>query len=240
MIIMNNKLYFITILMFLLIPIVMGSQTNLGIFKQNTCINLQESCADCTYVNLTSVSYPNSTYLLSGNVEMTGTSGSYNYTICNTTAIGNYIYCVKGDPGGVEVSECVNFEVNDRGVGIRDNSTNLAIIITMLVLVGIGIFLTIYFDNFLRLPFFLGTTILVVYSLNLLSNIASDAGASLVVVNLLWFGYKIGIYLFWALCLYVLVKLTMELRIQNNPAPMSDSPLKQKRSERLKRQGRWQ
>ena len=228
--------------MFLVLPISFASTHSLpGAYKQNECINLIQHCSNCTYVNLTSVIYPDTTFLLEDEKEMTKRGTVYNYSVCNTTMIGTYIYCTKGNPGGNnDVVQCVDFEVNDRGVAIKDNTTNIAIIITLIIIILLGGFFTFYLDNALKFAFFLGTVLMVVFSLNVISNIASSAGASLAVVNLLWLGYKIGLYLFYALFLYVLIKLTMELKIRKNPVPTMGSPLKQARENRLKRQGRWQ
>jgi len=223
-----------------IVPLSFAAQSNLGVFKQNTCINLLENCADCTYLNLTSVIYPDSTFLLNENSEMTQTGSVYNYSICNTTQIGNYIYCVIGDPSGVIKTDCVNFEVNDRGVAIKDNTTNIAIIGVLIMIILLGAFFTFYLDNNLKFAFFLGTILATVFSLNLISNVASTAGASQTIVDLLFFGYRIGLYIFWALFLYVLFKLTMELRVRDNRVPTQGSPLKMARENRLKRQGRWQ
>jgi hypothetical protein len=102
----------------------------------------------------------------------------------------------------------------------------------------LGAFFTFYLDAGLKFPFFLGTVLATVFTLNVVSNIASNAGASENVVNLLWLGYRIGLYLFYALFLYVLIKLTTELKIRKNPVPTMGSPLKQARERRLIKQGR--
>jgi hypothetical protein len=235
---MKLKIYILFILFILLVSTVLASQSLPGAYKQNTCINLLQHCANCSYVNLTSVIYPDSTFLLQGNFEMTKQDTVYNYTVCNTSQIGSYIYCVKGDPSGSLVTQCVDFEVNDRGVAVNDNTTNIAIIITLIIVILLGAFFTFYLDSGLKFPFFLGTVLATVFTLNVVSNIASNAGASENVVNLLWLGYRIGLYLFYALFLYVLIKLTTELKIRKNPVPTMGSPLKQARERRLIKQGR--
>jgi len=223
-----------------MIPVVLAEQKSLGIFKKGECIQLIENCADCSYVNLTSIVFPNSTFLFVGNTEMTKADTVYNYTMCNTNVTGDYMYCVKGDPEGIVMVDCVSFEINDRGVGIRDNTSNIAIIIVLLVIILLGSFFTYYMESGLKFAFFLGTVLTTVFTMNLIANIAADSGASLNVVNLLWFGYSTGLYIFWGLFLFVLYKLTVGLKIQKNPPPTMGSPLKIKRQERLKRQGRVQ
>lgn len=50
----------------------------LGTFKQGGIINLKQTCDDCSYVNLSNVSYPNSSFALLGQFNMTksGTDAS--------------------------------------------------------------------------------------------------------------------------------------------------------------------
>lgn len=236
---MKKTGYILLLVCILTIFSVSAQQQSLGVFKQNECVSLLQTCADCDYVNLTSVVYPNSTLALTGNHEMTKDSFTYNYTYCDTAATGTYVYCVLGNPSNTLTSECVDFQINDRGMAVNDNTTNIAIIVTLLVIIVLGAFMTFYLDNALKFAFFLGTSLTTVFLMNLIANIAADSGASLTVVNLLWFGYNIGLYIFYALVLYVLIKLTVELKIRKNPPPTTGSPLRAARETRMKRQGRY-
>jgi succinate dehydrogenase hydrophobic anchor subunit len=98
------------------ILMVMGlaSAATLGTFEQNNCIQLKQTCANCTFVNVTSVVYPNSTEAL-GNVLMTKQGSEYNYTFCNTTLLGEYTYNTLGNPDGVFVVEPVTFQITPNG-----------------------------------------------------------------------------------------------------------------------------
>lgn len=92
-----------------------GSQSSfLGTFKQNDTIQLLQICDDCTYVNFTSMKYPNGEYE-SFNLGMTKTNQNFNYTFSNTSKIGCYIYTVAGDKGGIYTMESIYFEVTPSG-----------------------------------------------------------------------------------------------------------------------------
>lgn len=76
--------------------------TDLGGVKATTCIQLPQTCATCTYNNLSSVQLPDKTYALQGEYAMQKTGTSYNYTFCNTVQLGTYLVDGHGDIGGVD------------------------------------------------------------------------------------------------------------------------------------------
>ena len=109
-----KKIYLTLILSLFLLTLVSAEQSNLGTIKVNTCFDLYQTCDDCSYVNLTNIKYPN------GNIEsfnwvMTKTNQNFNYTFCNTSAIGDYTYTVAGDKGGVYSTEVIGFSVSPSG-----------------------------------------------------------------------------------------------------------------------------
>ena len=57
--------------------------------KLNECVLIKQVCSSCSYVNL-SISYPNSTLIIT-NDGMTSTGGGvWTYDFCNTTQLGRY------------------------------------------------------------------------------------------------------------------------------------------------------
>lgn len=66
---MKSQLLILAILIFIL-PMISAEVQTLGTFKINDCIVLKQTCSNCSYVNITSVLYPNSTEAL-GQVQMT-------------------------------------------------------------------------------------------------------------------------------------------------------------------------
>jgi hypothetical protein len=87
--------------------------TLLGTFKQNTNINLRQICDTCTYVTLSSLTYPNST-TLTINTNMTKVGVDYNYTFYAGT-LGSHYYSVFGNKDGVIATETFCFEVTPSG-----------------------------------------------------------------------------------------------------------------------------
>lgn len=144
--IMKNKTIIIIICLILLISIV-GAKIPLGTIKKGECIQLQQTCDSCTYVNLSSVTFPNSTVVYFDNV-MTKNGVEYNYTFCSTASLGNYFFSVKGDKDGSLATEDGSFEVTYTG-----DSLNTQKSILYLGLLGLLIFffvLIIWFSG--KLP----------------------------------------------------------------------------------------
>ena len=114
---MNSKLYLLAFMFILfLLPILSATEQSLGTYKQNTCINLKQTCSNCTYVNITSILAPNSNKILD-QVTMEKSGTDYNYTICTTGLIGTYTYNTLGDINGVATVQPVTFEVTPSGFG---------------------------------------------------------------------------------------------------------------------------
>jgi hypothetical protein len=99
------KLYPIIFLLALLIlPMAIAEDYEydiLGTFKQSTCIQLIQTCPNCTFVNISSVTYPDSTQAL-GLVEMQRAGTFYNYTFCKTAQLGTYRVSGYGDINNVQ------------------------------------------------------------------------------------------------------------------------------------------
>ena len=95
----------ILLLMFAFLLISLTSLTSaegdLGVFKQGETIQLYQMCDACSYVNITSVIYPNST-VLHLDVAMNKDGTDYTYSFSHTLILGKYTYTVCGDQIGYE------------------------------------------------------------------------------------------------------------------------------------------
>jgi len=112
---MKKHLLNIFLISFILLSILnISAVETLGTFKQNSCIELKQNCANCSYVNINSVSYSNSSKIIT-NVVMTKDRTNYNYTFCNTTVIGEYIVDGNGDLDGEITVWTYNFFVTHTG-----------------------------------------------------------------------------------------------------------------------------
>lgn len=128
-----------------LFPLVSGV-TSLAPIKQFQCVQLPQTCASCTYNNLSVVQYPNSTYALQGEFPMQKTGISYNYTFCQTNALGTYFVDGHGDINGVDTGwGGYTFEVNGSGQTVTDHQITLIMIgIGVLLVVGVFLFICSY------------------------------------------------------------------------------------------------
>jgi hypothetical protein len=149
------KITNILICIILLITIPLISSVSLGTFKTNDCVNLIQTCSNCTYANITSVIYPNSSVALS-NVVMTKDGTYYNYSFCRTSLNGLYIATGFGDPdGSINVW---NYDFNVTPAGGAERNTTFFIII---ILIALGLILISFiFKNYI-FAFFGGLTFLI-------------------------------------------------------------------------------
>jgi hypothetical protein len=112
---MNNKLFFVLALMLFLLPF---AYADLGNYKQNSCINIIQTCSNCTYSNITIILYPDSTTAL-GEVAMQEIGVLYNYTFCSTTLNGVYNVYGTNDNNAITSSWKDSFIVTPNHSGIH-------------------------------------------------------------------------------------------------------------------------
>lgn len=111
-----KKLLLTLILGIFLLSITSAEIQTLGTFSQGQDINLIQTCANCTFNNITSVLSPNSTQVI-GNFPMTKTGSVYNFTLTsgNVTQLGEYIVNGIGDLDGVDTIWNYNLFVTPNG-----------------------------------------------------------------------------------------------------------------------------
>jgi hypothetical protein len=138
---MKNKLIIGILLSIVMITIVSASMSSLGTFKQNECVELKQTCASCSYVNFTRVSYPNSTRAL-GNVQADQDGSLFTYEFCNTTELGTYIVDGIGDVDGTDTVFAYDFVVTPSGFNIgSEGSTVLIGVFAIMLIFSIGFFI---------------------------------------------------------------------------------------------------
>jgi len=132
-----KRIYLTMLVGLLLIGIVYAEQSGgVLIGKQNDCLQIPQECTSCSGVTLTSIQYPNMSrsYI---NAAMTKQGSSYNYSFCDTSNLGNYIYCTTGDVDGTDTTACKDFEITSSGDNYTtsDSITNVALIIFFFLLI---------------------------------------------------------------------------------------------------------
>jgi hypothetical protein len=163
---MKNKLFLFVLLGLFLISFTSAMDcdgTFLGTFKVNTNIELRQTCDSCSYVTLSSLTYPNST-MINVNTNMTKTGVDYNYSF-RTDLIGNYYYSVFGDKDGTLVSENFCFEVTPSGNS--GSEWSIFFIILFVIIYGIG-----FFGFFGKNPLisFIGGIIMILLGIYIINN----------------------------------------------------------------------
>jgi hypothetical protein len=133
----QNKKIFPILLVFLLVlvPIVSASYGSnyyvsageagefIGYAKQGNCFTLKQSCADCTYVNISAV-IDSSGNTTTNNTAMQKTGGFYNYSQCGNLVNGRVDVIGIFNPDGINQTFNYYYEVNPTGsyFGIEQSS----------------------------------------------------------------------------------------------------------------------
>lgn len=94
--------------------LVIAEEQSLGIFKLNDCVNLIQTCSNCTYNNISSVIYPSGVQVI-GESVMTKLGNQYNKTFCNTSKVGTYLVNGYGDLDGTVQVWSYTFKINGQG-----------------------------------------------------------------------------------------------------------------------------
>lgn len=138
---MRDKAKFI--LIFLLLISLTSALDDLGTFKQNDCVRIVQTCASCSYVNISSVSYPNSS-VQDANKEMTAAgSGEWYYDYCNTSVIGRYDVRGIGDLDGTNTNFATYFIITPNGSSLSTSSA-ITYGLILLVMFSVTIFFLIF------------------------------------------------------------------------------------------------
>lgn len=132
----GSVLLALTIICMVFIPLVLAE--NIGTFKQYDCISLHQICSNCTFVNITSIKYPNG-QVVNINSVMTKVGTDYNYTFCNSSDLGNYLYNTCGNKDGTFVCENLEYTITTTG-DTQGNTLPIFLLILAFVLMGISIF----------------------------------------------------------------------------------------------------
>jgi len=127
--------------------------------KFNSQFDLVQTCSDCIFVELTSVTYPNGTLMIMG-INMTKVGEDYSYPFGNTSQLGTYKYNTCGDllssATGTRNLKCevISFEVTSTGEKV--SLSNIILPIILLLLAGLCLVLGFSFnkDHWLLKTFF--------------------------------------------------------------------------------------
>lgn len=115
----------------------------IGWFEKGENTSLIQTCDNCTYVNVSKFTYPNSTFLIL-NGEMTKNGIEYNYSWASTSVSGCHSYTVVGDKNGISNrTETFDFIINPTGIQPSESRTE-------------SVSRSIYFTLVMGILFFIG------------------------------------------------------------------------------------
>lgn len=169
--------------------------------RSGDCFIVQEDCGNCSYINITSVKYPNQTInLLNYPMGSLGGTTWYNNSFCDSTLNGNYIFGVKGDPDGITDSELIQIYVNPTGIesnGYRTTILTVAIIVIMIVSVLFFLAFMYFKQVSAKYSFLVMSVIFFLVSLNLILNSLTNEVVDPTILSLFGFISAASYYFYW-------------------------------------------
>lgn len=141
---MRNNITTMKGILFCLVLILLVSNvsalSDLGKFKQGDTVRITQVCDDATYINISSISYPNSTNATSPIAMINVSNGEFYYNFDKTNTLGRYD--VRGVSDGCERTFATYF--------IIDNNT-----LTIFIIMSVLAFLFLIISLFGNTEFFL-------------------------------------------------------------------------------------
>lgn len=185
----------LTIFAVMILSIVLPTTSaSLGTYKMGSCVDIK-TILNTTAVNISTISYPNSSVIVS-NQPMDMNDYTFNYTFCNTSAIGNYIYSYVDAEGNVYVND---FMITPTGDVPSSSRSITYIILSIILFVIMCVLITIGFTS-QKLPLIIigidvGMTFAILLLLSFMSNpdIMMDTG----IFNLITSIYSWYIWIFF-------------------------------------------
>ena len=99
-----------------LISLASAEDESWGYVKAGDCISLTQTCGNCTFVNITGITYPNKTDSgLSEPITMQKIGTFFNHSFCETSSLGEYIVSGDHNLDGEIGSWNANFESTKNG-----------------------------------------------------------------------------------------------------------------------------
>lgn len=137
-----NKL-FTFLLMFLFIINFTSALTCWDTVQKDSNVSLIQKCPSCTYVNITSINYPNGTVFLNDGMTANSNGVDFNYTLQDSTQLGTITYTTLGDKDGREQIEDLCLEITlDGSEGMNESQSIIVfsgIFLLMLVATVLGL-----------------------------------------------------------------------------------------------------
>jgi len=211
---MNKLILSLFMCLFLSMVLVSSIQTDIGTKKLDACIDLIQTCADCTYVNFSSYTRPNGTRTI---IEAPGIKNgtSFTYNDCNITdELGTWIVDGHGDIEGTDTIFSYTYDVTITGNPTPEGMPMFQMGV-LIIIFGISCFL-LYLSFAMKEPFFkiffmiislvfLMATVLTAYMISADGNVAVATNTT--TLSLV---YVLGVILF-IIFLYIMIRQTVSV-----------------------------
>jgi hypothetical protein len=140
---MKNKILILFALVFALSFILASDGESIGTYQQDSCVKLPQTCADCTYSNISAVGSPNGT-LYSVEKAMTKSGTYWEYEYCNTSQLGEYKVNGHFDVGGIDSVFNYIFEITPSGkiLTVTQAMVYLGLLVVLILMHGVILFIT--------------------------------------------------------------------------------------------------
>jgi hypothetical protein len=218
---MKKTLIFILMLAIMIVPALAVDLDY--VFKQGNDSSISRPCyntGDTGYCSNEStcaltVFNPDNSVLIFGK-NMTNQIYTHNYTLPNLNDTGVYKVDMACSDHNITGYDSFFFGVNQAGKDYNDSVGSyfiLGIVILFMILFALASY---FMENSLKLVFLLMTFLMLPVTLWVSLDIARNSFMSTALIAILSSGYGISLICFAAMCLFVLVKLTMQLKINKN------------------------
>lgn len=183
-----------------------SSLDSLGIYKQGEVVRVTQVCSDATYINISSISYPNSSVAAS-NIQMTlAGSGEFYYDF-NTSISGRYD--VRGISDGCENTFATYFIVTSTGEDYNESQFGIIATWGIIILLFTGLGFSFSKEKWKLRGFFFVLAMFV--GVLMLNSIRVLAGMSTILDDMITSGMIVGIIAVSFMAVYLLIMYTIEL-----------------------------
>jgi hypothetical protein len=118
-----------------MISLVSADLTTIPPVKIGSCVNLRQTCSNCSYVVVDSIFFPNNNSV-TYNLSMTKSFNNYQFNFCNTSLIGDYQVNTCGDINGANPPICVGYSFTVNQVGQNVTQGQIILYIVLLLVAG--------------------------------------------------------------------------------------------------------
>lgn len=202
----TSVLIFFLVLTFMFSISLVSPLDSLGIYKQGESVRIAQVCSDATYINISSIAYPNSSVAIS-NVGMTSAGSGEFYYDFTTSVSGRYD--VRGVSDGCEKTFATYFIVTSTGEDYNESQFGIIITWGIMILLFGGLGFSFSKEKWKLRGFFFVLAMFI--GVLMLNSIRVLAGMSTTLDTMITSGMIIGIIAVSFMAIYLLIMYTIEL-----------------------------